>query len=195
MANWAKVRRELGLLEALRGTAVDRSAESSRFDWYAEGCPCGLAAGECRQHPRARPSQRPPAGDWRTWLVLAGRGFGKTRCAAEWVRHRVETGAARRIALVGATAADVRDVMVEGPGGLMAVCPPGSRPRYEPSRRRLTWPNGAVATTYSAEEPERLRGPQFECALDRRAGGVPLPGGPGQPAVRPPPGRRIPGSA
>ena len=67
--------------------------------------------------PARGPSQRPPAGDWRTWLLLMGRGSGKTRSAAEWVRHRVETGAARRIALLGATAADVRDVMVEGPSG------------------------------------------------------------------------------
>ncbi len=170
MPNWAKVRRELSELERRRGSVGDRSAEASRFDWYAAGCPCGLAPGECREHPRARPSQRPPAGDWRTWLVLAGRGFGKTRCAAEWIRHRVETGAARRIALVGATAADVRDVMVEGPSGLLAVCPPRDRPRYEPSRRRLTWPSGAVATTYSAEEPDRLRGPQHDGAwLDELA--------------------------
>ena len=113
---------------------------------------------------RARASQRPPAGEWRTFLILAGRGFGKTRSAAEWVRHRVETGAARRIALLGATAADVRDVMVEGPSGLLVVCPPGNRPRYEPSKRRLTWPCGAIATTFSADEPDRLRGPQSDCA-------------------------------
>ena len=170
MADWAKVRRELTRLEALRGVSVDRAGESARFDWYAAGCPCGLAPGDCREHPRARPSQRPPAGDWRTWLVLAGRGFGKTRCAAEWIRHRVEAGASRRIALVGATAADVRDVMVEGPSGILAVCPPWCRPRYEPSKRRLTWPNGAVATTFTADEPDRLRGPQSDCAwLDELA--------------------------
>jgi Terminase large subunit, T4likevirus-type, N-terminal len=99
-----------------------------------------------------------------------GRGAGKTRSAAEWIRHRVETGASRRIALVGATAADVRDVMVEGPSGILAVCPPWDRPRYEPSKRRLTWPNGAVATTFSADEPDRLRGPQSDCAwLDELA--------------------------
>jgi hypothetical protein len=80
------------------------------------------------------------------------------------VRHRVESGQSRRVALVGATAADVRDVMVEGPSGLLAVCPPWARPRYEPSRRRLAWPHGAVALTYSADEPDRLRGPQFEAA-------------------------------
>jgi phage terminase large subunit-like protein len=134
------------------------------WDWYAAGCPCGLPAGECRKHPRARDSQRPPAGDWRTWLYLAGRGAGKTRAAAEWVRHRVEAGKASRIALVGPTAADVRDTMVEGPSGLLAVCPPWNRPSYEPSRRRLRWPGGAVALTFSADEPDRLRGPQFEAA-------------------------------
>ena len=98
------------------------------------------------------------------WLILAGRGFGKTVSAAQWVRHRVESGQAKRVAIVGATAADVRDVMVEGPSGLLAVCPPWNRPRYEPSKRRLTWPGGAVATTFSADEPERLRGPQSDCA-------------------------------
>jgi len=161
----AKIRAELDRLKA-EPLAADGAAvgAAARFDWYAAGCPCGLAPGECREHPRARDSQRPPSGEWRAWLLLAGRGFGKTVSAAQWVRHRVETGAARRIALLGATAADVRDVMVEGPSGLLAVSPPWNRPRYEPSKRRLTWPNGAVATTFSADEPERLRGPQFECA-------------------------------
>lgn len=112
----------------------------------------------------ARPEQLAPEGDWRTWLVLAGRGFGKTRCGAEWVRHRVEKCGARRVALVAPTAADARDVMVEGESGILAVCPPWNRPVYEPSKRRLTWPNGAIATTYSAEEPERLRGPQHSDA-------------------------------
>jgi phage terminase large subunit-like protein len=164
VANWRMVRAKLSELERRRGTARGRSAEAPRFDWYAEGCPCGLPAGACREHPRARPSQRPPAGDWRTWLLLMGRGSGKTKAAAEWIRHRVETGASRRIALVGATAADVRDVMVEGPSGLLSVGPPRDRPRYEPSKRRLTWPNGAMALTFSADEPDRLRGPQSDCA-------------------------------
>src|SRR5262245_37542321 len=93
---------------AARAGPGDRSAAAVRFDWYAVGCPCGVPPGECREHPRARPGQRPPAGDWRTWLLLMGRGAGKTRAAAEWVRHRVEAGLARRFALVGATAADVR---------------------------------------------------------------------------------------
>ncbi|HKS88744.1 MAG TPA: terminase family protein [Stellaceae bacterium] len=113
---------------------------------------------------RARPEQLPPPGDWRVWLLLAGRGFGKTRSGAELVRARVQARTARRVALVAPTAADARDVMVEGESGLLAIAPPGDRPLYEPSKRRLTWPNGAIATTYSADEPERLRGPQHDFA-------------------------------
>lgn len=94
---------------------------------------------------------------------MAGRGYGKTRAGAEWVRRKVETGAARRIALVGATAADVRDVMVEGPSGILAVSP-DPKPRYESSKRRVTWPNGAIAMLFSADEPDRLRGPQHDLA-------------------------------
>lgn len=112
----------------------------------------------------ARPSQLPPETPWRTWLLLAGRGFGKTRTGGEWVRAQVETNRCGRIALVAPTAADARDVMVEGESGLLAICPPWNRPRYEPSKRRLTWPNGALATLYSADEPERLRGPQHDGA-------------------------------
>ena len=112
----------------------------------------------------ARPNQLPPQGDWRVWLLLAGRGFGKSRTGAEWVREQVESGRSRRIALVAPTAADVRDVMIEGESGLLAICPPWNMPVYESSKRRLTWPNGAIATTYSAEEPDRLRGPQHDAA-------------------------------
>jgi predicted phage terminase large subunit-like protein len=111
----------------------------------------------------ARPNQLAPPGDWRTWLVLAGRGFGKTRTGAELVRDRVAAGY-KRIALVGATAADTRDVMVEGESGILAISPANNRPRYVSTVRRLMWPNGAIATTYSAEEPERLRGPQHDFA-------------------------------
>ena len=112
----------------------------------------------------ARPSQLPPEGDWRVWLLLAGRGFGKTRTGAELVRARVTAGTARRVALVAPTAADARDVMVEGESGILAISPPSNRPRYEPSKRRVSWPNGAIATLYSADEPERLRGPQHDTA-------------------------------
>jgi len=110
----------------------------------------------------ARDSQLIPAGDWFVWLILAGRGYGKTRTGAESVRHLAETGQARRIALIAPTSADARDVMIEGESGLLAVCPPSAMPRYEPSKRRLTWPNGARATLFSAEEGSRLRGPQHD---------------------------------
>lgn len=112
----------------------------------------------------ARANQLPPSGAWVTWLVQAGRGFGKTRIGAEWVRTEVEAGRRGRLALVGETAADARDVMVEGESGLLAISPPWNRPKYEPSKRRLTWPNGAIATTYSADDPEQFRGPQFDGA-------------------------------
>ena len=112
----------------------------------------------------ARDSQIAPPGDWSVWLLMAGRGFGKTRTGAEWVRARVESGAAGRIALVARTPADVRDVMIEGDSGLLSVCPPSNRPKYEPTKRRLTWPNGAFALAFSSHEPDQLRGPQFDAA-------------------------------
>jgi len=108
----------------------------------------------------------PPPGDWwHIWFVKAGRGWGKTRTGAEFVRHHVEKGLAGHIALVAPTAADARDVMVEeGDSSLLRISPPWCKPHYEPSKRRVTWPNGATATLYSAEEPDRLRGPQHDLA-------------------------------
>jgi phage terminase large subunit-like protein len=107
----------------------------------------------------ARPNQLPPPAPWKVWLILAGRGFGKTRTGAEqvltWARIPKQ-----RIALVAETAADVRDVMVEGESGILACAPPWCTPKYEPSKRRLTWPNGSTATTYSGDAPDQLRGPQ-----------------------------------
>lgn len=112
----------------------------------------------------SRPNQRAPIGRWTYWLMLAGRGFGKTRAGAEWVRGLAETGTARRIALVAPTLHDARAVMVEGDSGLMAISPPWFKPVFEPSKRMLTWPNGASATLFGAEEPDRLRGPQHDAA-------------------------------
>jgi len=86
----------------------------------------------------ARPNQLPPDGEWRVWLVLAGRGFSKTRTGAEMIRARVAARMAHRLALVAPTAGDARDVMVEGESGILAISPPWERPRYEPSKRRLT---------------------------------------------------------
>ena len=111
-----------------------------------------------------RPEQQAPTSDdWNIWLYMAGRGAGKTRTAAEWVRETAKytnTGQ-RRFALVARTAADVRDVIVEGESGIINVTPPSERPLYEPSKRRLTWPNGNTATCFTADEPDSLRGPQF----------------------------------
>lgn len=121
----------------------------------------------------ARDDQLPPAyaqsgAPWTTWLMLGGRGAGKTRAGAEWVRDIVhegdESGLAKRVALVGETLADARAVMVEGISGLLSVHPPGERPLYEPSKRQVMWANGAVAQLFSAEDPEPLRGPQFSAA-------------------------------
>ena len=112
----------------------------------------------------ARKEQLAPDGDWSVWLILAGRGFGKTRTGAEWVRSLAEAASVQRIALVGPTSADVRDTMVEGDSGLLAIAPNSNRPLYEPSKRRVVWNNGVTATMFSSEEPERLRGPQHAAA-------------------------------
>lgn len=109
--------------------------------------------------------------DWSYWLILAGRGFGKTRTGAEWVRDQVMTKGKRRIGIICPTSADARDVIVEGESGLLNIFPPSMKPLFEPTKRRVTWPNGAIATMYSAEEPERLRGPQHDAIwMDEIAG-------------------------
>jgi phage terminase large subunit-like protein len=112
----------------------------------------------------ARPDQRPPAGDWLVWLLLGGRGAGKTRAGAEWVRAFATRERGGRIALVGETFADVREVMIEGESGLLAVHGAWERPLWLPARRRLEWSNGAIAQAFSSEDPEGLRGPQFAAA-------------------------------
>ena len=129
----------------------------------------------------ARPDQRPPALSqkgiaWTVWLVLGGRGAGKTRTGAEWVRGMAlglkpfSNYPVGRIALIGETQADVRDVMIEGVSGLLAVHRRDERPLWQASRRRIEWPNGAIAQTFSAEDPDGLRGPQFGAAwLDELA--------------------------
>ena len=129
------------------GEITDQQAAQILYDWRYIG----------------RPKQQIPGGNWRIWLIMAGRGFGKTRTGAEYVRMRVAQGK-RHIALVGRTVADVRDVMVKGPSGILAVSPTWDRPKYEPSKRSLTWPNGAVAKTYSADKPDQLRGPEHDDA-------------------------------
>jgi phage terminase large subunit-like protein len=108
----------------------------------------------------ARPNQKPPPGEWVYWLILAGRGFGKTRTGAELVRSWVKDF--RYVNMIGATADDARDIMVEGESGILAVCPPGEKPVYKKSDRQLEWPNGAKSLIFTADEPDRLRGKQHE---------------------------------
>lgn len=119
-----------------------RQATARQYDWPAQ----------------ARPDQLPPPGDWRTWLILAGRGWGKTRTGAEWTRAQVRDYAL--VNIIGATADDARDIMIEGPAGILAICPAHERPRYKRADRKLEWPNGATTLIFTADEPERLRGKQ-----------------------------------
>ena len=120
--------------------------------------------------------QLPPEGDWKSWVILGGRGAGKTRAGSEWVRSMVEGagpldhGIARRVALVGETMDQAREVMVFGESGILACSPPDRRPKWHASRKMLEWPNGAVAQVFSAFDPESLRGPQFDaCWVDELA--------------------------
>ncbi|KIC34763.1 DNA-packaging protein [Leisingera sp. ANG-S5] len=121
-------------------------------------------------HIWALDHQRPPDGDWRAWVILGGRGAGKTRAGAEWVRSLAEgawpqdPGTARRIALVAETYDQVRDVMIHGDSGILACSPQDRRPKWKASERKLIWPNGAEAQAFSAHDPEALRGPQFDAA-------------------------------
>jgi phage terminase large subunit-like protein len=108
----------------------------------------------------AREEQKLPAGDWQTWLILAGRGFGKTRLGAETVREWVKSF--RFVNIIAPTADDARDIMVEGESGILAICPPSERPTYRPSKSRLEWPNGARSLILTADEPDRIRGKQHE---------------------------------
>lgn len=146
----AKAKRDIDFVDGLSGE--DRSR--LYFDWDSW----------------ARADQRPPQVDWSRWLLMGGRGCGKTRAGAEWVRGAIEgrphyaRAPVGNIALIGETFADARDVMVDGVSGLLAIAPPWDRPRYETTRKRLVWDNGAVAQLYSAEDPDALRGPQFDAA-------------------------------
>ncbi len=149
---------------ASRGTWFRRADDAGMQDRLVldkELKPHELAAlGSWHWEIWARDEQLPPQGPWRVWLICAGRGFGKTRAGAEWVRNVARHDPAARIALVGASLGEVRSVMVEGESGILAASPGALAPEFEPSLKRLTWPNGAQAYLYSAGEPESLRGPQ-----------------------------------
>lgn len=145
-------------LSASTRAALDRRiAQLSRREAFAaldENNPWRRAAGA---------GQAPPDGDWLTWLFLGGRGAGKTRAGAEWLRSKVLQGA-ERVALIGPTFNDVREVMLGGPSGLLNLDFWGGQPKYEASRKRIVWPTGAVGYAFSAEDPDGLRGPQFDAA-------------------------------
>lgn len=124
----------------------------------------------------ARPQQLEPEGDWFCWLILAGRGFGKTRTASEWIVSQIKQGKMKRVALIGRTAADVRDIMIEGVSGILAIAElRGIKAYYEPSKRRVTFENGAVCIAYSAEEPKLLRGPEHDGGWLDEAASFPPP--------------------
>lgn len=129
--------------DALRKLS-DKDAVALMYDW----------------HFNARPTQTPPDTDWRYWLVLAGRGFGKTRVGAEWIRAMAKRS--QHITIVGATANDARTIMVEGESGILAVCPNAERPKYLAHKGELHWPNGGKSQILSADEPDRFRGKQHE---------------------------------
>jgi phage terminase large subunit-like protein len=151
--------RELSLMERLARLPADRRAA------LLGAVPASARLPLLRSWPwTARPSQLAPAGDWSVWLILAGRGFGKTRAGAEWVTAMAQATPGGRFALVGATAHDALGVMLEGESGLLAVAPQAFRPHWKATRRQLLWPNGAQATLFSAVEPDQLRGPQFHFA-------------------------------
>jgi phage terminase large subunit-like protein len=165
--------RELSKAEAI---AALPAAERDAF--WAALSPAEAAALEFKWEFWARDSQLEPAGNWRTWLFCAGRGAGKTRCGAEWIRANLtgstplSGGKYRHACLLAETAAAARDVMVGDPfehsnpaagSGILQVCPKDYLPLYEPSKRRLTFPNGAICSIFNAQEYDALRGPQFDC--------------------------------
>ncbi len=148
--------------------AADRDEVDAFFDKLSEN--------ECSEwrwnwNLWGRQAQRAPRGDWRIWLVMAGRGFGKTRLGAEWVREQAEADPEARIALLAASLHEARAAMVEGESGLLSIGAPWRRPHYESSVRRLVWPNGAQAFLYSAGESDSLRGPQHSHACRADAEG------------------------
>lgn len=157
---------------AAQEKALRRVQEATAKKWRPFYCPNPLCDG--RPHDdwdwnHARVDQRPPMDpDWLVWLLMSGRGTGKTRTGVEFIHKAAKK--LPRIALIAGTATDAREVMLEGESGILTIAPPNHRPLYEPSKKRLTWPNGSIATIFSAEEPDRLRGPEHYLAwLDEPA--------------------------
>lgn len=147
----------LDRLEELLEQAV-QDKEIGKVPWLCNQDGCDGRPHPGRQGRHARLAQRPPDWEWDVWMALAGRGWGKTRTGAEWSISKAREQ--ERGALIGPTAADTRDILVQGESGILACAPATFRPVYEPSKRKLTYPNGAIQMCYSADEPDRLRGPQ-----------------------------------
>ncbi len=153
--------RRIRAIAQARATGEPSPEDSTRYDWFGLDCPCGVEPGQCVEHPRARESQRPPAGSWRVWLFQAGRGAGKSFAGAQYLINLVQRGEVRAPILAGPTASDVRDIMVSA---VLDASPPWARPKYFPSRRSLVWPNGVKALLLSGEDPEQFRGPNCDFA-------------------------------
>ncbi len=147
-----------------KGERIALLGDTERAKWLKQWKPEDLWKIEYDWDIWARDDQLPPEGDWRCWFVMAGRGFGKTRMAAEWVRAAAEADGSLRIALVAATLHEARSIMIEGESGLLAIAPDEQRPTWEPTLRRLTWPSGAIANIFAAGEPDALRGPEHHLA-------------------------------
>jgi predicted phage terminase large subunit-like protein len=148
---------DLARLETVLEQTV-QEREAGKVPWRCSVPGCDGLPHPGRRGRHARAAQLAPDWEWDVWLALAGRGFGKTRLGAEWVLEKARTH--ERGALIGPTAADTRDILVQGESGILACAPATFRPLYNPSKRQLTYPNGAIQTLYSADEPNRLRGPQ-----------------------------------
>ncbi len=147
-----------------RGRYLGRIERGRRADFMQDMAADERQVFRAHWELQAHAGQIAPPGDWSTWLLMAGRGFGKTRAGAEWARAVAQADGTARIALVGASLAEARAIMVEGPSGLLAIAGARQRPRFEASRNLLRWPGGAEARLYSAAEPESLRGPQHSHA-------------------------------
>lgn len=158
LAHLALLKREdrVRVLDGLSDSDKQALGVALRYDWKLWGRPA---------RPRGDGTwsgQMAPPGDWRYWVVSAGRGYGKTRLGAEWVREKAESGLYRWITIVGPTREALRKILITGPAGVVTTSPPWFRAHYEPSKLLITWPNGCKARLYSAERPERLRGEQHE---------------------------------
>lgn len=148
---------DLDRLESVLEQVV-QDKESGKVPWRCNRPGCDGRPHPGRQGRHARAAQLAPDWEWDVWMALAGRGFGKTRLGSEWALEKARVQ--ERGALIGPTAADTRDILVQGESGILACAPATFRPVYNPSKRQLTYPNGAIQTLYSADEPNRLRGPQ-----------------------------------